>query len=384
MKAALPLVDVLSPGGTLLHSLQGAPELLSLELSCGSGNGPRYAGTLTLADPKGLFHPGSDRLPHDALLRLRLQQPNGAVLPLALCRPVAVQHTLSSNTRTARITLRDKWADLDGTLGGTLQGAHVVPAGSEIFTTLRALLRLGRYDALPNSPYPIDPLPPLFTTWYQGRSQLLPGGSTVPLTILPHDLVLEGGRTLGDVVLALADVLSARVGYDPCGRLTLQPGDQALPPARLPLRRRFTAQDPDLFSFAPLADLAGTVNEVIVLGGETDGVPALGLARNTDPADAGCIGRVGLHSRVLECPGLYSNDQCQSYAKRTLELERGAGRSLLLRCAPIAALQPGDLVALQRPDLPDTPEQRLQVQGYTLHLNPGRSEMELKTAILTT
>ena len=384
MKAALPLADVLTPQGTLLYSLQQAPELLSLELSCGSGNGPRYAGTLTLSDPKELFRLCSGLLPHDALLRLRLQQPEGMVLPLALCRPVAVQHTVSSNTRTARISLRDKWADLDGTLGGTLQGAHVIPAGSDVFAALHALLQLGRYDLAPRSPYPIDPLPPLFTTWYQGRSQLLPGGSTVPLTTLPHDLALEGGRTLGDVVLALADVLSARVGYDPCGRLTLQPGDQALPPAQLPLRRRFTAQDPDLFSFAPLADAASLVNEVIVLGGETDGVPAFGLARNTDPADAGCIGRVGLHSRVLECPGLFSNDQCRSYAKRMLALEQGAGRSLLLRCAPIAALQPGDRIMLQRPDLPGTPEQSLQVQSFTLRLAPGRSEMELRTIILNT
>ena len=86
--------------------------------------------------------------------------------------------TIEPGNRTVTYPLVDKWAMLDGTLFGNLEGTYEVKAGSNIFTPIAALLGLPRGNG-----YPVDRVPPVFTEYYNGKTQKLPDGSDAALTL---------------------------------------------------------------------------------------------------------------------------------------------------------------------------------------------------------
>ena len=74
---------------------------------------------------------------------------------------------IAPEQKTITYTLVDKWANLDGTLLGNLEDVYQINAGTNIFQAMASILKLGRYDAGNNSPYPIDEMTPIFTNYYK-------------------------------------------------------------------------------------------------------------------------------------------------------------------------------------------------------------------------
>ena len=97
----------------------------------------------------------------------------------------------------------------------------------------------------------------------------------------------------------------------------------------------------------------------------------MGRARNNDPADPDCIGRAGLKTLRLERPDIYSDDLCQSLARRKLRDTGSLRRCVTISCAPLYHLRPGDAVTVRRGDLPGEPVQRYVVRSFTRPIGGG-------------
>ena len=56
------------------------------------------------------------------------------------------QETVAPEEHTISYSLVDKWANLDGSLYGNLDGTYMVPAGSNIFSAIASLLAIQKAD----------------------------------------------------------------------------------------------------------------------------------------------------------------------------------------------------------------------------------------------
>ena len=91
------------------------------------------------------------------------------------------EETLEPGRRTITYHLVDKVANLDGGLLGYLTLARKVDAGTNIFEPIASLLAEDRGNGLP-----LDRVTPVFTNWYNGKTQDLPDGSSVLMTDAPY------------------------------------------------------------------------------------------------------------------------------------------------------------------------------------------------------
>ena len=96
------------------------------------------------------------------------------------------QETMNPNLRTMTYPLVDKWAYIDGSLFGRLEATYEVPVGTNIFEPVAALLKLDKGNG-----YPIDHVTPVFTNYYNGKTQALPDGTTAALTDSPYTLRVD-------------------------------------------------------------------------------------------------------------------------------------------------------------------------------------------------
>ena len=168
-------LDFLNPDGTIAFTLDNDPKnkrsgafLQSGDISCNLNNGMRRQASITLENPNGDYDFSVNRIWYGMNVRLweGLILPDGTeyLIPQGVFEIEQPNEQFRPGGNTVTYRLVDKWARLDGSLGGNLDGAYSVQAGTNILQAIASLLRLGRYDMANNSPYPIDPVPPLLTT----------------------------------------------------------------------------------------------------------------------------------------------------------------------------------------------------------------------------
>ena len=116
-------------------------------------------------------------------------------------------------------SIMDKWAALDGSLGGALDGIYEVPLNSNIFSAINGLLLDDQGNGLP-----FDDTPAIYTSYYNNMTQTLPDGTTASLIETPYTARFDSfGKTYADVILELNDMLAGWIGYDATGALRLDP-----------------------------------------------------------------------------------------------------------------------------------------------------------------
>ena len=133
------------------------------------------------------------------------------------------QETLKPGQKTVTYNLVDKWANLDGTLFGNLEDVYEVKVNTNIFNAIASILKLDRFSMENNGANPVDPLAPIFTDWYNNKTQTLTDGTTVSLILAPHDFLSNSTGTIADVILGLNDMIAGDIGYNQVGRLVINP-----------------------------------------------------------------------------------------------------------------------------------------------------------------
>ena len=373
----LAKLEFLNEDGTVAFALDNDPKnrrssafLQDGNLTCSLNNGRRRQASVTLSNLDGDFDYAVNKVWFGTQLRLweGLLLPDGTeyMIPQGVfeIEQPNEQHKPDGNSVTYRLT--DKWARLDGTLGGNLDGAYQVNAGTDIFMAMASLLRLGKYDMAPNSARPIDRIPPLFTSYYNGKTQTLTDGSSVALTTAPYDFISSEDGTVGDVMLGLAEMLAARVGYSQTGRLTVDPSQDDLLDSTKPILWSFRQGEKQLLHAEYSMDKGGVFNDIIVVGDTLDDyTTARGRAQNLDPKSDVCVSRIGLKTKRIHMENYYSNDICESYAAWQLKRASVAQKTVSIECTQMFHIVENGIVTMQRDDKPGRPVERHLVQGFT-------------------
>lgn len=373
----LARLEFLNPDGGVAFTLDNNRRngrskafLQSGNLSCSLQNGRRRQATVTLANAGGEFEYAVNRIWFGQLIRLSegLVLPDGTeyYIPQGVFEIENPGEQIEPNGKTVTYNLVDKWSRLDGSLGGRLEGAYGVNAGTNIFQAMASILTLDRYSMDSGTGTPIDPVAPIFTNWYNGKTQTLTDGSTANLTDAPYDFLSAEDGTLADVMLGLAEMLAAWVGYNQAGRLVVDPSQDDIEDASKPILWAFNMNEKPLWSLSYSTPNTEVFNDVIVVGATSDtNATARGRAQNRDQSSDTCISRIGLKTTRLSMANYYSNDICEAYAEWKLKRAAVAAKSVTINCQQMFHIVENQIVTVQRTDKPGSPVERHVVQGFS-------------------
>lgn len=271
------------------------------------------------------------------------------------------------NGTTAHFSLTDKWSGIDGTLNGALESSYTVAEGTNIFAPIAAVLKLDRGDG-----QPYDSVDPVFTEFYNGKTQTLPGGGTAPLTDVPYDMAVDSDDgTVADLILLLCSTVNAWVGYDRSGRLRIDPSQDDILDADKPVSWRFSLNEAQVTGLAYENRISEVFNDYIVLGYMTkDYSQPAARAVNLDDASPVSVNRIGRRTKRDPRPEFATVKMCADYAEWKVKRTAVLHRAVTVSCNQIFHLDENTIIEIVRTDKPGAPMERHLVHGFTLPFSP--------------
>lgn len=370
-------LEFLNPNGSIAFSVDNNPRnsrsgafLQSGTLTCNLQNGKRRQASVQFANADGAFDYSVKNLWFGQQVRLSegLILPDGTdyYISQGIFELETPKESVSPEKNVISYSLTDKWANLDGTLLGNLEDTYEVDAGTNIFQAMASILKLGRYDAANNSPNPIDNLAPLFTNYYNGKTQTLTDGTVVNLIDAPYDFISDASGTYADILLGLAEMLAAWIGYNSNGRLVVDASQDDIDDADKPILWDYTTDEKQLLGIDYTHKNTEVYNDIIVVGATgDDNVTPRGRAQDTDPTSSTCISRVGLKTKRIEMSNYYSNDICQSYADWMLKRYSVLQKSVTVSSTQMFHIVENSLITIKRTDKPGAPKERHLIQSFS-------------------
>lgn len=179
-----------------------------------------------------------------------------------------------SNNKTVSIECSDKFQIFEGKKG-TLTETIEIPPDMEIEDVINDILAINGGDG-----YPLDSRPILYHSSFKGKK--------TPLTISG-----SSGSNWGNILIQLAEVLSAEIFYNAEGRLTLVPMTEVTSDGDKPVIFDFIDTNGDFQNDNFTMDMSSFVNKVVVIGANINGHTVIAEAVNDDPASPLCYQRIG-------------------------------------------------------------------------------------------
>lgn len=272
------------------------------------------------------------------------------------------EETIQPGNRTITYRLVDKWANLDGTLWGKLEGTYKGALGTNIFEQIDALLQDDKGNG-----QKVDSVPPVYTEYYNGKTQALPDGKTANLTDAPYTLTVEpGGGTYASVILGFAEMLNAWVGYDATGRLRIDPSQDDLLDINKPISYAFSMGEPTLLGLTYTSKNTEVYNDYIVLGEALDDNSQPGArATNLDPESDTNVNLIGRKTVWTNESGYATQTQCKDRAEWEMKRATVLQKSINISCGQFFHLTENTLVTVARTDKAGAPIERHLVMGFT-------------------
>lgn len=270
--------------------------------------------------------------------------------------------TINPDNRTVTYNLVDKWADLDGTLDGNLEGTYEVALGTNIYTPIAALLGEDRGNGRK-----VDYMKPVFTEYFNSRTQELPDGTTVSMVLSPYTLTVDGdGGTIGEVVLGLGGMVNAWVGYDNTGRLRIEPSQDDILDKQKAVLYRFSPEEVTLLGLAYTIKKEELFNDYIVVGEQFDDYSQPGgRAQNLDPRSDTNVNIIGRKTKRESASGYATVQQCMDLAEWRLKRSGVLQKAVNVSCSQMFHIELNSLVEIVRTDKPGNPTERHLIQGYS-------------------
>lgn len=270
--------------------------------------------------------------------------------------------TVEPNRRTVTYNLVDKWANLDGTLFGNLEGTYEVTAGTNIFKPIAAMLSFEKGNG-----YLLDRIKPIFTEYYNNLYQELPDGTLASLSTVPYTLTINSeDGTYGDVILELAAMLNAWVGYDSAGALRIEPSQDDILDSNKPVLWQFSQEETQLLGLSYTVKNTEVFNDYIVIGEMLeDYKQPSGRAQNLDPSSDTNVNIIGRKTKRVHKAGYGTDRMCVDFAVWKLKRSAVLQKAVNISCSQIMHIKENELVTVVRTDKPGNPVERHLVQGFT-------------------
>lgn len=343
-------------------------------------NGVRRKATITLSNLDRAFDYNVNKIWFGQQIRLSmgLVLPDGTdfYLPQMVGEIQNPQVTFKPNQQTITFPLVDKWANLDGTLGGQLVDAYKVEINSNIFKAIIDLLHGSRKDYATETTdvtQMIDNVAPVFTNYYDNltySAKYSDGTITTDISYLvtPYTLTQDEGGTLADVILELNTMLVGIIGYDSTGALRIEPSQENVSDLDKPVLWQFTPQNSQLLAIDETIKNTEVRNNVIVVGDSTASGVVWGQASNYDPTSDTNINVIGLKSYYESGAGLWSATQCVDMAKYLLKTKTVLQKSINISSAQMFHLIENRLISVVRTDKDGSPVEKHLINSFSIPL----------------
>lgn len=363
----------LNPNGTTAFALDNNPKNARSRAFIAEGsvtanlqNGQRMSATVTLDNADNAYETAVNKVwfGQEVALDEGLVLSNGEEYYRQTGVFVIDNPTEKADPKTKTVTYRllDKWAELDGTLGGNLEGTYEVEVGTNIFAPITSLLTEDRGNG-----QMLDPVSPVYTDYYNDKTQELPDGTTAQMTDSPYTLTVNGdGGTKAQVILGLAAMVNAWVGYDNTGRLRIDPSQDDILDINKPVLWRFTPEEAQLLGMTYTVKKEDVYNDYIVVGEMLDDYTQPGgRATNYDPRSDTNVYLIGRKTKRESASGYATDTQCRDLAEWRLKRSSILQRAVSLSCIQMMHIDLNSLVEIVRTDKPGNPVERHLIQGYT-------------------
>ena len=264
--------------------------------------------------------------------------------------------------QTATYQLVDKWAYLDGTLHGNLEGIYNVPRNSNIFSAISSILALPR--GINN--VPVDSTQPIFTTYYNGQNVTLPDGTSLSVLLTPYEYYCESDNgTYAEVILELNKMLVGWIGYDRAGALRIDAGTEDLDDAIKPIVWEFTPSRSDYLGSTYNVKDTETYNHVVVIGEPLSdyGTPKGEATDTALNSVTNVYGTIARKTKRIADANYYTDDQCQALAEWYLKRYTIVSKSITIQSPPIFHLNENEIVTIENPDTGE--RTKYLVTGYS-------------------
>lgn len=333
-------------------------------------DGVRRTASITLSnlDHAHDFNPNKIWIGQQVRVWAGIQLPSGEdyFLPQGVFYITNPEESYMPNARTMQLSLIDKWAGLDGTVGGTLDGIYQINPKDNLFTAIEQLLLIDRGNG-----QHLDDYPPVLDSSYLSKtckvSDAYGNISNVSVLDAPYTLRTEAENTYADVLLGINTMLVSSCGYDNMGHLVFRSANTDEDDSVKPVAWQFSVNESEFYGYTTMFNINEMCNDVRVVGAVVNGVQVSGRATNTNPASDYNVSRVGYNTYTETQSKYYTYDQCNELARYYLKRKTTEQRQVSFITTPIYHLNEDMLITLLRPEVSHVPEQYL-VTGYTLPL----------------
>lgn len=370
-------LDFLNRDGTTAFTIDNAPRnkrrgafLQDGSLSVNFQNGTRRTASVTLSNLDNEYDYNINKLWFGQNVRLS----EGLVLPDGTDYYISQGvfgikdpgESWQPGNKTITLNLVDKWAYLDGTLFGNLDGIYEVPVGTDIYGAIQSILSLSRGSQ--SVAGVIDNSPPIVSAYFKNYSYTLPSGETVLMSTTPYTLRVDSDNgTYADVLLGLNEMMVGVIGYDSNGQLRVEPSQELVDDAKKEILWRFSPEDTQLLGATYSVLNSQVYNDIIVQGETQDNyAQPYGRATNTNrSSDMSIYTSLGKRTLRISAAGYASDKQCADRAKWELKQNCILKKSVTIECSQIFHIQENRIVSIVRTDKPGEPEERHLVTGFT-------------------
>lgn len=329
-------------------------------------NGKRRCATVTLSNLDSAYDYNVNKLWFGQQVRLSegLVLPDGSdfYIPQGVFYVMNPEENYLPENKTVKLNLEDKWCYLDGTLFGRLDGIYEVPLNRDIFVAIQSILELPRGNG-----YPVDNVTPLFTEYYNTQTTTLPDGSTISDLLMPYTYRCESDSgTYADIILEMNKILAGWIGYDPTGRLRLDPSQDDIVDSDKPIMWAFTPNEQQFLGATYTVKNSDVYNDIIITGeGLSEYANVAGRACNYDPSSDTNINLIGKKTYRESAAGYASRRQCEDLAVFKLKRQTVLQKSVSIKSQQLFHIQENQLVTILRPDKPGSPMERHLVTGFS-------------------
>lgn len=367
-------LDFLGQDGSVSFTVDNAARgsrngafLQSGSLSVNFQSGTRRTATVSLSNLNDEFSYNINRMWFGQQIRLSegLILPDGTefYMPQGVFYIKDPDETWKPGQKTAELNLVDKWAYLDGSLFGNLDGIYEVPVGTNIYAAIASVLVLDRGNGIA-----VDGTTPIFTDYYNGKTQELADGTTANLTDTPYTMRVDSeSGSYADIILGLNDMLVGVIGYDPTGRLRLEPSQDDLEDAGKEVLWDFSPTEKQFLGATYTVQNSQVYNDIIVQGeAQDDYTQVYGRAQNTNPqSDLSIYGALGIRTKRMSAAGYATDRQCEDRAAWELKKNCILKKSVTIQSGQIFHIQENKLVTIRRTDKTGEPVEKHLVTGFT-------------------